>query len=37
MWHKSVYLTGLTRPSTRACMAIFRVHGLATPACVLAV
>ncbi|KHG24915.1 hypothetical protein F383_31002 [Gossypium arboreum] len=37
VWHKSVYPIGLARPGIRMCMAISRVHGLATRACVLAV
>ncbi|KHG10319.1 putative cytosolic iron-sulfur assembly protein 1 [Gossypium arboreum] len=41
IWHKSVYLIGLARPSTqpctRGCMAIFRAHGLVTRVCVVAV
>ncbi|KHG19390.1 hypothetical protein F383_23909 [Gossypium arboreum] len=36
VWHKSVYPTGLAWPSTRACVAIFKAHGLSTRACVLA-
>ncbi|KHG22927.1 Glutathione S-transferase theta-1 [Gossypium arboreum] len=39
LWHKSIYPIGLARPSThpdtRACMAIFRAHGLATRECML--
>ncbi|KHG14675.1 hypothetical protein F383_20382 [Gossypium arboreum] len=41
VWHKSVYPTGLARPSTlpstRPCVALFRAHGIVTRACVLAV
>ncbi|KHG00152.1 hypothetical protein F383_19176 [Gossypium arboreum] len=27
VWQMSVFLTGLARPSTRVCIAIFRAHG----------